>query len=135
MTNTSKVMKAEKEKQAQPVEMAADLPAFVPATDIYEKPDSILVKCDMPGVLSGGADITLEDDVLAIAGRQEAAPPAGYELLHQGYETGVFRRTFTLGAHIDRAGIKARLENGVLEIVLPKAEEVRPKKIAVESGD
>jgi HSP20 family protein len=79
-------------------------------------------------------DITLEDDVLTIAGRQEADAPAGLELLHRGYETGVFRRSFTLGAEVDRAGINARLAGGVLEIMLPKAEKVRPRKIAVQGG-
>jgi len=135
MTNTSKLERAEKERQVQPVEMAADLPEFAPATDIYEKADSLLVKCDMPGVLRDHVDITLEDDVLTLTGRQESAEPEGFELLYRGYASGVFRRSFTLGTEIDRAGIKAKLNNGVLEIVLPKAERVRPRKIAIDSGE
>ena len=129
-TNNEKAME---KREAKDMELTRDLPVFVPATDIYEKPDSVLVVCDMPGVDEKKVDITLEDDVLTLSGVQEAAEPEGLSPLYRGYDTGVYRRTFRLDTRVDRAGIKARLANGVLQVVLPKAEEAKPRKITVET--
>lgn len=107
---------------------------FVPATDIYEKDDAILVRCDLPGVAQDQVDIRLDNTELEISGTQSAGKPDGVDLLAGEYETGVFRRTFNIPHMIDRDGIKARLHNGVLDIALPKAEQAKPRKIEVTTG-
>ena len=112
-------------------EITRDDPVFVPSTDIYEKNDAILVRCDMPGVDQNEIDITLESNELTITGRQAVAKPDGVELLMGEYDSGVFRRTFNIPQLIDRNTIKARLHNGVLDIELPKAEQAKPRKIEV----
>jgi HSP20 family molecular chaperone IbpA len=107
---------------------------FVPATDIYEKDDAILVRCDMPDVTQDQIDIRLENTELEITGTQASSPPEGMDLLVGEYETGVFRRKFSIPQLIDRDGIKARLHNGVLDIALPKAEHAKPRKIEITTG-
>ncbi|OQA25789.1 MAG: Spore protein SP21 [Verrucomicrobia bacterium ADurb.Bin345] len=134
MTQESKAMQTHKKENPQ-VELTRDEPVFTPATDIYEKPDAVLVMCDMPGVDEKNVDVTLESGVLTITGRQDAARREGLELLHQGYRTGIFRRTFEVSAEIDASKIDAKISKGVLRLVLPKTEQAQPRKIAVASGD
>lgn len=134
MTQETKAMKTQK-KENTDVELTRDEPVFLPATDIYEKSDAVLVMCDMPGVDEKSVDVGLENGVLTITGRQESAPMDGYELLHHGYRTGIFRRTFNVTADIDASKIDAKISKGVLRLILPKTEKAQPRKIAVVSGD
>jgi HSP20 family protein len=132
-------MKETKEKRIEkterkPVEETRDAPVFIPATDIYEKDDSILVRCDMPGVPQDQVDIRLDNTELEITGTQSAAKPAGVDLLSGEYQTGVFKRKFNIPQLIDRDKIRARLHNGVLDIELPKAEQAKPRKIEITVG-
>lgn len=116
------------------VEPTRDARVFMPATDIYEKEDAILVRCDMPGVAQDQVDIRLENTELEITGTQAAGKPDGVDLLAGEYETGVFRRKFSIPQLIDRDNIKARLHNGVLDIALPKADQAKPRKIEITTG-
>ena len=93
-----------------------------------------MVAVDMPGVEPSQVDVTLENDILTITGVQAAGDPQGKECLHRGYRTGVWRRSFTLTADVDHGKIQARITNGVLKVLLPKAEQSRPRRIAVEAG-
>ncbi|MBN2161801.1 MAG: Hsp20/alpha crystallin family protein [Pontiellaceae bacterium] len=115
------------------LEPACNERTYVPVTDIYEKDDAILVRCDMPGVTQDQVDIHLDNDELEITGKQAMNTPEGYDLLIGEYGTGVFRRKFSIPQLIDREKIRARLHNGVLDIELPKAEQAKPRKIAVTS--
>ena len=133
-------MKEDKKKELtkvdrSEVEPQRDEPAFVPATDIYEKEDAILVRCDMPGVSEDQLEITLEHYELTITGRQDSAQwGEGYDPLSAEYETGTLRRSFKVPQQINRENIKARLHNGVLDIELPKAEQAKPRKIEIKVG-
>ncbi len=115
-------------------ELTRDLPVFVPDVDIYEKDDAILLLCDMPGVDEQHVDITLENDVLTLTGYQDTAEPEKATLLLRGYTSGIFQRSFTLSAEVARDKISARINQGVLNVALPKAEQAKPRKIAVEAG-
>jgi HSP20 family protein len=134
MTEKKKDVAVEKRPQGGGVELAQDQPVFVPATDIYEREDAVLVACDMPGVEQSQVDVTLENDILTLTGVQATGDPQGKECLHRGYRTGVWRRSFTLTADVDHGKIQARIANGVLKVLLPKAEQARPRRIAVEAG-
>ncbi len=126
-TNVAKVNQAE-------VEPTRDKPVFIPATDIYETKDSIVLMADMPGVSQDKVDIVLEDDVLTVSGEQCSCEPEGHQLLHQGYQTGIYRRSFTVLSDIVQDNISAKINNGVLKIVLPKPEKKQPKKIEVKTA-
>jgi HSP20 family molecular chaperone IbpA len=115
-------------------EPTRDEPVFVPSSDIYEKDDAILVRCDMPGVAQDKVEILLENNELTITGQQGAGGMEGYDLLSSEYGTGTFERKFKVPHLIDRDQIKARLHNGVLDIELPKAEQAKPRKIEITTG-
>ena len=115
---------------AQPSE---DRPVFVPATDIYEKQDALLIRCDMPGVDEQNVEVTLKENTLTIIGSQSDDRREGYQRLLGEYRTGIFRRAFTIRQPVDQSAITARLKNGVLEIMLPKAKEALPRKIQIET--
>lgn len=112
-------------------ELTHDRQVFVPATDVYEKGESIYVVCDIPGVDEKNVDISLENDILNITAHQDLQKVDNYELLHQGYVEGIYQRSFSVNEGIDQKKIKAKLNNGVLNVELPRAETLKPKKITV----
>ncbi len=122
------------QRESQAIESTHDLPILIPPTDIYEHEEEILVVCDMPGVNQERAEIRLEEGVLTITGRQEIKEPEGAELLHRGYDAGIYQRSFNLSTAIDRDNIGAKMSDGVLKVLLPKSKAALPKKIAIQSG-
>lgn len=116
------------------VEYTSDRPVYMPATDIIETEDKVLIYANMPGVVEKDIEVSLEDKVLSIAGSQLVAEPEGYEQIGAGPTAGVFKRTFKLNTDIDRDKITAETKNGVLKLVLPKSEAVKPHRIAVKAG-
>ena len=102
---------------------------FSPPADIYESEDTVWVVADMPGVGSGGVDVTLEKNVLTIRGQVADWRPEGYGLAYAEYQVGDFVRSFVVSDEIDRDRIEARARDGVLTLTLPKKE---PSKRRVE---
>jgi HSP20 family protein len=109
-------------------------PTFLPPADIYETRDSIVVLAEMPGVAPDGVDITLERRVLTIRGRSAVDDHAGYQRVYNEYTNGDYERVFTLSENIDRDRIQATLKDGVLHLVLPKAEAAKARKIELKTG-
>jgi len=105
---------------------------FIPAVDIYETEQEVTVIAEMPGVVAGGIDVTLEDDVLTIKGRKETEEHPNARILLQEYEPGSYQRRFTVAETIDQEKISASLNNGLLKVVLPKTEPAKPRKIEVQ---
>jgi HSP20 family protein len=120
---------AREESQRQPPR-----PVFLPPADIYETKDNIVVLTEMPGVPPGGVDITLERRVLTIRGRSAASDHPGYQRVYNEYADGDYERVFTLSENIDRDRIEATLKDGVLHLVLPKAEAARARKIELKAS-
>lgn len=109
----------------------AESPVFIPAADIYEKPESVLIRCDLPGVRDEDVEITLHNKVLSISATQSAQTRAGFTVISGEYATGRYQRCFNLNRDLDDSEIKAKLKNGVLEIELPKAKESQPRRIPI----
>jgi HSP20 family protein len=109
-------------------------PVFLPPADIYETNDAIVVTAEMPGVGPDGIDITLERRVLTIRGRSGASEHSGYQRVYNEYADGDYERVFTLSESIDRDKIEATLRDGVLHLVLPKAEPARVRKIELKTS-
>jgi len=107
---------------------------FLPVADIYEIRDSIVVLAEMPGVAADGVDVTLERRVLTIRGRSATGDPAGYQRVYNEYADGDYERVFTLSENIDRDRIEATLKDGVLNLVLPKAESAKARKIELKAS-
>jgi HSP20 family protein len=112
-------------------ELTRERNVYTPAVDIMERKDDILLLADMPGVDETSVDITLEKNVLTIYGKVAADVPQGYTLYLSEYGTGDYQRVFTLTEEVDRDRIQATVKNGVLRLILPKAEAAKTRKIAV----
>ena len=107
---------------------------LIPAMDVKECTDEFIVKTELPGVNKEDIQVTLENGVLTIAGetRGEKQEKDGERILRQERRSGKYVRSLRLGTQINEKAIKANYKDGVLELVLPKAEEVKPKKITVD---
>ena len=112
----------------------APRPIFMPAADIYETGDNIVVLAEMPGVAPDGVEITLERRVLTIRGRSGANEHSSYQRVYTEYADGDYERVFTLSENINRDRIEATLKDGVLHLVLPKAESAKARSIELKSA-
>jgi HSP20 family molecular chaperone IbpA len=106
---------------------------YTPDVDIIERKDDIVVVADLPGVDEKSLDITLEKNVLTIYGRVEPEIPQKHRLVYSEYGIGDYQRAFTLSDEVDKDRIQASMKNGVLRLVLPKAEAAKTRKIMVSS--
>jgi HSP20 family protein len=109
--------------------------AWAPALDISERKDAYLVTVELPGVEADDLEITMEDGLLTIQGERHFAHDSSEQQFHRVERRyGAFRRSITLPAHVMAEGIKASVDNGVLQILVPKMEEATPKRIKVRPG-
>ncbi|MFO7568300.1 MAG: Hsp20/alpha crystallin family protein [Smithellaceae bacterium] len=124
----------QKTENVAATERIRNVKTFVPRVDIYENKDSLFLVADMPGVDEKTVDIELEKNVLTIMGRVENGRVPDATMMYSEYEIGDYERVFTLSDEIDRDKIVASVKNGVLRLELPKAEQVKPKKIAIKAA-
>jgi HSP20 family protein len=104
---------------------------FVPTADIYEDADSLRVILEMPGVEKGNVDVRVEDGVLSVEGRLVLTNYRGLQPIYTEYNIGNYARSFRLSNAIDQDKIGAELKDGVLSLILPKAEKAKPRTIEV----
>lgn len=109
---------------------------WVPSVDVHEESDRYVLRADLPGVDPKDIEITAEEGVLTLRGERRSEKRAEG---HNGYErlervTGTFVRRFTLPETAQTDAIKAKQNNGVLEIIIPKQPQVQPRRIAVEAA-
>jgi HSP20 family protein len=113
----------------------ASTPAFAPALDIAERTDAYLVTVELPGVKLDDLEITLEDGLLTIQGERQFTSESSEQQYHRvERSSGAFRRSITLPAHVMADAVEASMEDGVLRILVPKAEEAKPMRIQVNPG-
>ena len=109
--------------------------AWAPALDIAEAKDAYLVTVELPGVKLDDLEITLEDGLLTIQGERQFTSESSEEQYHRvERSSGAFRRSITLPAHVEADAVEASMEDGVLRILVPKAEDAKPKRIQVNPG-
>jgi HSP20 family protein len=109
--------------------------AWAPALDISEGTDAYRVTVELPGVKLDDLEITVEDGLLTIQGERHFASESSEEQYHRlERSSGAFRRAITLPAHVEADAVEASMEDGVLRILVPKAEEAKPKRIQVTPG-
>ena len=104
---------------------------FQAIADIFETEQSLTVILEMPGVGKDNVDVRVENDVLLIEGRVDFSKYEGLQPLYTEYNIGNYARSFQLSSKIDQDRISAELKDGVMTLVLPKAEKAKPRKIAV----
>jgi HSP20 family protein len=109
---------------------------WIPAMDLVETEDHFVLKADLPGLSEGDVSLEVEDNVLTLSGERKAEHEdkrEGYVRVERAY--GAFRRSLTLPEGIDPEGVSASFDNGVLEVRIPKPEERKPRRVAIQVGD
>jgi len=101
-----------------------------PAASVSETADGYTLELEMPGVSKEGLEISVENNELSIVGRR-STPAVEGTLIHRESRSHNYRRSFEIDPSIDSGKIAARMSQGVVTLTLPKAEEVKPRKIAV----
>lgn len=105
----------------------------IPGMDLYDRKNDIVVKIDLPGVRREDIDLTITKDTLIVKGevkRDEEVKEEDYFISERAY--GTFSRTIQLPFEVENEKAQATMNNGILEIVMPKREEARPKEIRIE---
>jgi HSP20 family molecular chaperone IbpA len=111
----------------------ATIPAriYVPPTDIFETEQALTIVAEMPGVEKAKVDVSVEDGVLTIQGQIDFSKYQDLRPVYTEYNVGHYRRSFSLSNRIDQNRISAEMNDGVLTLVLPKAEEAKPRRVAI----
>ncbi len=116
-----------------PAERITTGPSFVPRVDVVERPESLVVLADMPGVSRDDVSVVLEKGVLTMDGEVCPEEEGGGLTLHtQEYEVGHFHRAFEVGEGLDPSGVEASMKDGVLRLVIPKREDLKPHRIEIK---
>src|SRR5688572_30007132 len=101
--------------------------AWIPAADIYESENELVVTLDLPGIDSKMVDVRVENNVLTIRGERRLEEKQNKENFHRVERSyGTFARSFSLSIAVDSEKIRANYKAGVLSITLPKAEVAKP---------
>jgi len=107
--------------------------SFVPAVDIYEDKDKVVLKLEVPGIDQKDLHVTVEDNTLTVKGERKLEDEEKQENFHRIERTyGSFYRAFTLPPTVDTANIGADYKAGVLKLELKKKPEAQPKQIEVK---
>lgn len=108
---------------------------FIPAVDIYEDAQQLVLKLEVPGIKQEDLDVRLENQTLTIKGERKFEADEKHENFHRiERRYGTFTRTFSLPQTVDTNAPKASYDNGVLTIGLPKKEAAKPRQVKVEIG-
>lgn len=110
-------------------ESTRDVPVYIPAVDIYESADALILVADMPGVKPENVSIDIHDNQLILRGTVSLEESGKERILIQEYGVGDYSREFSLGRTIDQSKIEAGMKDGVLTLTLPKAETMKARKI------
>ena len=105
---------------------------WMPAVNIRETDPAFFVEAELPGMTKENIDITLENNILKLSGErrfEKDVSEKNYHRVERAY--GNFLRTFSLPSEVDAEGVKASFKDGVLTIEIPKAEQAKPRKIAI----
>ena len=124
--NTQAVARQDK---ATPAEIAAN--TLIPPVDIWEDKEGVTLFADLAGVGKDGLDVHIDKDILMISGKRTAKEETQAESNYTEMPVRDYYRAFTIGEEIDREKISAQLTNGVLKVVLPKAERAKTRKINI----
>jgi len=131
MASGQELQVQEKRELQKKEEPTAPVRMFLPTTDIYETDQALTVVMEMPGVDKEKVEINVEDGVLTVEGRIDFSKYEALQPVYTEYNIGNFRRSFDLSNSIDQDKIRADMKDGVLTLTLPKAEQAKPRKIAV----
>jgi HSP20 family molecular chaperone IbpA len=132
MNESNKALQKQPVSAAQETEWTRSGKVYTPKVDIYETKDAIVLLADMPGVDEQSANVTLEKGILTIQGTVTPEIQNKRSIAYYEYDWGDYHRAFTLSDEVDKEKIEASVKNGVLKLVLQKAEPAKAKKIEIK---
>ena len=107
---------------------------FVPALDVYQDKDSVIVETPLPGIDPDKVNISIENDVLTIEGTSEKKSEVDEKNYYRKeVRTGAFHRAVALPTSVNGDKANASYDNGVLKISIPKSEKAKPKQIKISA--
>jgi HSP20 family protein len=122
------------EPQQVPVARPERLVRISPRTDVLETKESYLLTLDMPGVAPSDVAVHFEEGVISVKGRARSPATEGRTPLYRGYDAKEYYRSFQLPDGVESTKIEAKVQDGVLTLALPKAEQARPRQIEVKAS-
>jgi HSP20 family protein len=108
---------------------------WIPAMDLVETGDHYVLRADLPGLSEKDVNIELESNVLTISGERKAEraeEKGGYHRVERAY--GSFSRSLTLPDGVNPEAVEAEFDRGVLEVKIPKPEQIKPRKVTISVG-
>jgi HSP20 family protein len=109
---------------------------WIPAMDLVETDEHFVLRADLPGLNENDVNIEVEDNVLTVSGERKAEHEdkrEGYYRVERSF--GAFRRSLTLPEGINPEEVTASFDKGVLEVRIPKPEERKPRRVAIQVGE
>ncbi len=109
---------------------------WIPAVDVYEDKDAVVIEVEAPGMKEEDLKVNLENSTLIISGErkfEKKEEDKNYYRMERSY--GGFTRSFLLPDNVDAEGIKAKYKDGVLKLTLPKKAEAKPQNIPIEKEE
>lgn len=107
---------------------------LVPAVDIVEDGEAIIVTADLPGVAREELSIGVEGDTLTVEGSVSLGESGGMQSVYAEVRVPRYKRSFVLGRDLDTENISAHLQHGVLTLRVPKREQAKPRRVEVKAG-
>jgi len=131
MSDSQELQVQQKREVEKKTEATTPARVFLPVTDIFETPEALTVILEMPGVDRNSLEARVEDDVVTIEGRIDFSKYDGMQPVYTEYIVGHYARSFEISNKIDQSKISAQMKDGVVTIVLPKAEQAKTRRIEV----
>jgi len=109
-----------------------DMIILTPRTDIIENQNEIVIYAEMPGVDEKAVNVSFENNVIALSGEMSIIEPSGdYKEIREEIVKGGYERSFSILSDISVDKISAKIKDGLLKVIMPKSEKVKPRKIEV----
>jgi HSP20 family protein len=134
MADTQELQVQQKREVDKGEEATTPTRAFMPNADVFETEDALTVVLEMPGVDRDHMEIGIDNGVLTVEGQIDFGKYEGLRPIYGEYNVGPYRRSFRISNRINQDRISAEMRDGVITLLLPKAEEAKPRKIEVRSG-
>jgi HSP20 family protein len=131
MSDTQELQIQQKREVEKKTEGTTPGRLFVPVTDIFETPEALTVLLEMPGVDRDSIEANVENNVVTIQGRIDFSKYEGMQPVYTEYIVGHYARSFEISNQFDQSKINAQMKDGVVTIVLPKAESTKPRRIQI----
>lgn len=128
---SNEIVKSTPQRSGSPGEPPGSPMVFNPPIDIFETEEGLVLLADLPGVTLESLELQVQDNKLTLFGRVNWDIPAEARMIRQEYPVGHFLRSFILSDEVDHERISAKLNQGVLEVVLPQLKRSEPRRIQV----